>query len=183
MPLPRLKTIKNTSQFVLRYFPRCIMTPIAARYVAIDTHPLRPKILHMYANRDPNTLWWRVSVNHLPLKRVVRLWCARRARKAFRQALEERGFDHEGRPIKKEGSSSPTVGLKGTVEIIVNQRSIKEGLPAVQEEMASLVDSLVQVAQGQDSQNKAPTPKKAPEKQKSKPKRGPGQEKSKSSSH
>ncbi|KAL1968661.1 hypothetical protein VTN77DRAFT_1487 [Rasamsonia byssochlamydoides] len=168
VPVPRLKPIKSTNQFVLRYSPQCGMTPIAARFVQSETHPLRPKILHMYANRDRNTLWWRVSVNHLPLKRVVRSWCARRARTAFKQALEERGFDPEGRPLKKEEPSSQTVGLKGTVEIVVNQRSIKEELPAVKEEMASLVDSLVRAAQnqGHSSGNKPPE-----KREKSKPKR------------
>jgi hypothetical protein len=145
-----MKALKNTKQFVLRYYPKGIMTPVAARYAGVETHPLRPKILHMYANRDPNTLWWKVSVNHLPLKKVVRSWAARRVRSAFREALKERGFDHEGRCIVQEGSSSSqTAGLKGTADIIVNQCSIREESAAVQEEMASLVDTLVRVAQGQ----------------------------------
>jgi hypothetical protein len=136
------------------------MTPIAARYTTAEMHPLRPKILHMYANRDPNTLWWRVIANNWPLKRVVRSWSARRARAAFQEALRLRGFQPDGRPLtvgENEGKSGiPTqrVGLKGTADIHINMRSIKEKDSAVQKEMLSLVDTLVRIAQKSPSLDK-----------------------------
>lgn len=75
-------------------------------------------------------------------------------RNAFREALRERGFDHDGRPIRN-GPSSQTTGLVGTADIIVNTLSIKEKFAAVQQETASLVDTLVRVAQGRSSPEKA----------------------------
>lgn len=143
-----LKTIHNTSQFLLRYSPRHLIPPVAMRYMAAKFHPIRPKILYMYANRDKSTLWWRVSIHHLPLKRVVRSWCARRVRRAFREALRERGYDHEGRriPQDKQNSqleSSAEVGLNGSAEIMVHQQSIKQNYASVQQECLILVDTLV----------------------------------------
>jgi hypothetical protein len=145
--LPSLKTIRYTPQFVLRYHPECLMTPIAARYVQIEMHPLRPKILHLYGNKDPNTLWWRVSTGHLPLRRVVRSWIARRARAAFREALRVRGFQSDGRPlvgsdVKGQRGSRQLTGLVGTADIHLNMRTTRAEDSEVQREMLSLVDSL-----------------------------------------
>jgi chitin biosynthesis protein CHS5 len=144
-----LKVIRSTSQFLLRYSPRHLIPPVAMRYMAAKYHPIRPKILHMYANRDKSALWWRVSINHLPLKRVVRSWCARRVRRAFREALGERGYDHEGRRIQQDNQeSSAEVGLNGTAEIMVHQQSIKQDYSSVREECLILVDTLVQMVRG-----------------------------------
>lgn len=147
------KVIRSTSQFLLRYSPRHLIPPVAMRYMAAKYHPIRPKILHMYANRDKSTLWWRVSIHHLPLKRVVRSWCARRVRRAFREALGERGYDHEGRRIQQDNQnpqleSSAEVGLNGTAEIMVHQQSIKQDYASVREECLILVDTLVQMVRG-----------------------------------
>lgn len=150
--LPSLKAIRYTSQFALRYHPECLMTSIAARYVAAKMNPLRPKILHLYANRDPNTLWWRVVANHLPLRRVVRSWSTRRARSAFREALRLRGFEADGRPLivrenEGKGNVRRRYGLKGTADIHLTMRAVKAEDSAVQQEMLSLVDSLIWVVE------------------------------------
>jgi hypothetical protein len=109
----------------------------------------------MYANRSRETLWWRIAVNHLPLKRVVRSWCARRVRRAFRQALNERGYDPGGRRIGLDVSDAqgtrleqvrPEAGLRGTAEVIVLKSLVNQSFPAVQQELTMLVDALLRVA-------------------------------------
>lgn len=141
-----LKIVTATSQFTLRYNPHQVPSPTALLYMTSPSNPLRPKITHMYATRDRNTLWWRVSVNQLSFKKVVRSWCARRVRAAFRQALLDRGFDGEGRKIVQDAEGGPKVetGLKGTAEIIVHPASIKAEHADVQKEINSLVDTLLQ---------------------------------------
>jgi hypothetical protein len=102
----------------------------------------------MYRNRDKNTLWWRVAYQSLPLKRVVRSYCARRTRKAFREALLSRGFDEQGRRIveRTDGLLATEIGLTGSADIVVKEISYKEPYSAVREEIESLVDKLVKLA-------------------------------------
>ncbi|KAI9933854.1 hypothetical protein ASPWEDRAFT_103407 [Aspergillus wentii DTO 134E9] len=146
-----MKLNTSTSQFLMRYTGKNPLPPVAARYVAAHSHPIRPKIVHMYANRDPNTLWWRVSVNPLQssFKRVVRSWGARRARTAFMQALKARGFDREGRRVVHNTTEPGTkadvdFNLRGSLEISVRPQCIKEGYAAVQQEINFLLDDLLQ---------------------------------------
>ncbi|GAE00229.1 conserved hypothetical protein [Paecilomyces variotii No. 5] len=145
-----MKLVQTTKQFHLRWSQKTVVPPVAARYLGAQSHPIRPKIAHMYANRDPDTLWWRVQTNSLDHKRVVRSWCARRVRNAFRKALRDRGYDGEGRRISQstdavEPSSQPEPGLKGSVEIVVRPESIKEKFTEVLKESSSLVDTVVQL--------------------------------------
>ncbi|KAF7184270.1 hypothetical protein CNMCM7691_004956 [Aspergillus felis] len=136
-PLQR-KLVKGTSQFYMRYNPKTVLPPVANRYILSETHPIRPKIQHMYANRDPNTLWWRVNPQPLQsFKRVVRSWATRRVRLAFRQALTAQGFDVEGRRLVSEtaGSAamrSPKDGLQGSLEIAVLPQSVKVGYDTIE---------------------------------------------------
>jgi hypothetical protein len=145
------KLVKGTSQFYMRYNPETVIPPVGNRYILSETHAVRPKILHMYANRDPNTLWWRVNPQPLQsFKRVVRSWGTRRARLAFRQALAAQGFDAEGKRLVSETETSGSValrpsnyGLKGSLEIAVLPQSLKVGYDAVQKEMDYLVRTLL----------------------------------------
>lgn len=151
-----MKLVQTTKQFYLRWSPKTVVPPVAARYLGAQSHPIRPKIAHMYANRDPNTLWWRVQTNGLDHKRVVRSWVARRVRNAFRIALRDRGYDGDGRRIYQstdtaEPASQQEPGLKGSVEIVVRPESIKEKFTEVLQESNSLVDTVVQLYNQRDA--------------------------------
>lgn len=152
------KLVKGTSQFYMRYNPETVIPPVANRYILSETHPIRPKIQHLYANRDPNTLWWRVNPQPLQsFKRVVRSWGTRRARLAFRQALAAQGFDAEGRRLVSETSGPvamrpPNYGLKGSLEIAVLPQSLKVGYDAVRKEMDYLVRTLLRHLRGGQKQ-------------------------------
>ncbi|GIK06227.1 hypothetical protein Aspvir_001871 [Aspergillus viridinutans] len=143
------KLIKGTSQFYMRYNPKTVIPPVANRYILSETHPIRPKIQHLYANRDPSTLWWRVNPQPLQsFKRVVRSWATRRVRLAFRQALAAQGFDVEGRRLVSETSGpgamrSPKEGLQGSLEIAVLPQSVKVGYDTVRKEMDYLLRTLL----------------------------------------
>lgn len=113
--MPWLKS--SGVSLTLRYTPKQVIPPIALRYISAPYHPIRPKILHMYENRDKNTLWWRVSITPLQShKRVVRSWCARRARRAFEHALEKKGLDKLGHPLDPSQENQEI--FKGSMEII-----------------------------------------------------------------
>ncbi|KAE8159410.1 hypothetical protein BDV40DRAFT_241450 [Aspergillus tamarii] len=146
-----MKFLASTKQFTLRYVPKHVISPIASRYLASPINPIRFKIQHLYATRDRTTLWWRVSLQHLQQqRRVVRSWCARRVRIAFQRALKERGFDTEGRRIRPSSDESGALSegncdnLVGSVDILVRPQCVQEGYAAVQADMDSLVDSLIQ---------------------------------------
>ncbi|KAL2007589.1 hypothetical protein VTN00DRAFT_9027 [Thermoascus crustaceus] len=140
-----LKIVTATKLFVVRYNPHQVPSPVAVMYMNSPSNPIAPKIRHMYANRDRNTLWWKATVNQLNYKKVVRSWCRRRVRAAFQQALRERGFDEEGRKIAQEADGTPKVepGLKGTAEIIVLEPTIKAENADLQKEMNLVVDLLL----------------------------------------
>jgi hypothetical protein len=96
---------------------------------------LRPKILHLYENRDPNTLWWRVVPQHLSCKKVVRGACANRLRKAFREALHSKGYDANGRPLSQEmlpeGVKLRPRPLAGTLDIKLHESAITQYDPQI----------------------------------------------------
>lgn len=137
---------------ILRYSAKPLIPPVAKRYLDTPTHPLRPKIQHMYDNRDPGTLWWRVSLHQLGQhKRVVRSWGARRARVAFRETLKQHGFDEAGKRLEPGTTrygcmDSPSGGLKGSLEVVVRLESLDEPFAEVQSDMHSIFDQLVDKA-------------------------------------
>ena len=151
-----MKASRSTRNFIFRYNSKNVMSPVASRYLAQPTHVLRPKIAHMWASRDPNTLWWRVSVTELlRSKRVVRSWAARRVRAVFSEALEERGYDREGRRIARidqgpesgmdTGADADTRGgLTGTLEIVLRAKCIQSDSETVRREIHWLVDRLIE---------------------------------------
>lgn len=146
-----MKFLNSTNTLTLRYLPKHIISPVALRYLASPINPIRFKIKHLYDNRDRNILWWKVSTQHLTQhKRVIRSWCARRVRLAFRCALKERGFDAEGRrrgPNIDESagiSKGENVNLVGSVDIFIRPRCVHEDYPTLQAEMNTLVDSFIQ---------------------------------------
>lgn len=130
-----------STNLLLRYHAKPIIPPVARRYLGSPVHPLRPKIAHMYEHRDPNTLWWRVSVSQLtPFKRVVRSWCARRARAAFKQALKQQGLDRSGRPLSSNPSKQ---ALTGSLDVIVRPASISQSFETVQRDAHDLLEGML----------------------------------------
>ncbi|KAL2368016.1 hypothetical protein BDBG_06891 [Blastomyces gilchristii SLH14081] len=90
--------------FTVRYTPQNIPTSRAKKFscdLFINLYALRPKIDYMWATRDKRQLWWSASAQSdiASEKSVIRSWCARRVRTAFRDALRERGYDKTGRRI------------------------------------------------------------------------------------
>ncbi|KAL2871521.1 uncharacterized protein BJX67DRAFT_342477 [Aspergillus lucknowensis] len=145
-----MKVIASTKQFTLKFSPKLVIPPIALRYLNVRRNdPIRPKIQHMCDNRDRNTLWWRASVKEIhDYKRVVRSWCARRVRTAFRQELKARGFDAEGRSLESNtgGSATPDGipgNLIGTIHILVEPPCIGEKYATVRQDMKILMDALI----------------------------------------
>lgn len=134
-----------TSGLTYSFSDKVRIPPYAARYLASSFSPLYPKLTQIYAQRDPNTLWWRVSVGQLhDFKRVVRSWSARRARIAFKEALKKQGFDEAGRRIDSTDQRGP---LAGSFEIHLRRPSLEQSFQEIQKDSESLlIDILAQLA-------------------------------------
>lgn len=136
---------------LLLYNPENQISPIAARYLAIPFHPIQPKIAHMWANRDRNALWWRVNTSQLqPFKRVVRSWCARRARIAFQEALQKRGLDALGRPLPSKASKQAQA-LTGSLEICLHQDTRDCSFSSLQNDVLRSLDKVLKNQASNDS--------------------------------
>ena len=126
----------------LRYCPQHIMTPVALRYISAPYNPIRPKIMHMYETRDRNTLWWRATTSHLlPEKKVVRVWCARRARRAFKHALKKQGFDEVGHPLIPGEQEV----FKGSMEVIACPPLITMKYETLEQEADTLLAKIMEL--------------------------------------
>lgn len=137
-----LKFVIKTNNFGFRYWAKHKTPPVAGRYANFYVHPIRPKILHMLAHRDPDTLWWHVSVNNLQSsKRVVRSWCARRVRLAFKEALKQQGLDMLGKRIS-ESSPCPT-NLTGNIEIFPELACVTQSSADIQKDANDIISQLV----------------------------------------
>lgn len=138
-----MKLAASSSNLLLRYNNKPIISPIASRYLLSPVHPIHPKIAHLYEHRDRDTLWWRVSVSQLThLKRVVRSWCARRARIAFEQALKQQGFDRLGIPIAGHECAQKE-RLTGSLDIIIRPPCIKQSFETVQQDTHRLLEKIL----------------------------------------
>ncbi|KAJ5143504.1 uncharacterized protein N7515_002291 [Penicillium bovifimosum] len=137
------KHFAPTTGFVARYWASCNTPPVAARYLKAPFHPIRPKVVHSCAQRDPNTLWWRVSTTKITTtKRVVRSWCARRVRLAFEQALKQHGLDKLGKPLVSESPLQNNI-LKGTLEIYIHPPCVTEDFESIQKGANVVVSGLL----------------------------------------
>jgi hypothetical protein len=95
--------------------------------------------LARYASRPKVGLWWNVTSNTMAGKKVVvRRWSARRLRNAIVEALEERGFDGEGKRL---------VGgnLTGTLQVRALQGIVQAKFEAVKKEAGCLVEHVMEV--------------------------------------
>ncbi|KAH8695032.1 hypothetical protein BGW36DRAFT_381968 [Talaromyces proteolyticus] len=143
--LPRLRTIRG-QDFLFMYHGDNIMTHWAAlhsyKYQPLP-HALKPKTEYLYQNRDPNTLWWRVTTNHLSMKKVVRTGSAKKIRKVFREVLKQQGYDAYGRPLAQEhlpeGARLRSKPLRGTLEIRVEPSAITQRESNMKSQMMGLL--------------------------------------------
>ncbi|OJD24993.1 hypothetical protein ACJ73_03639 [Blastomyces percursus] len=100
----------------------------------VNMYAVQPKIDYMWATREKGQLWWSASAQSdiASERSVIRSWCARRVRTAFRDALRERGYDKTGRRIpdteqrerqkpqqRRQAGQPPSrlEALEGTLEI------------------------------------------------------------------
>jgi hypothetical protein len=136
------KYVGTASGFLVRYWARHNVPPIASRYIGTPFHPIRPKILHMCAHRSKDTLWWRVSVGQINAnKRVVRSWCARRVRTAFEQAFKQQGLDTLGQPLSS--SSLRKSNLTGSMEVYIQSPCISLSFEEIQKDANQIMAELM----------------------------------------
>ncbi|KAJ5437840.1 uncharacterized protein N7458_008838 [Penicillium daleae] len=138
-----MKFLASSGNLLVRYTSEPMIPPVAQRYMNSPVHPIRPKIAYMYEHRDPNTLWWRVSVSQLnQFKRTVRSWCARRARLAFQEALRRQGFDKLGRPLTPPVSMDKQA-LLGSLDVTIRPSSVYHSFEAVQKDADFLLKGIL----------------------------------------
>ncbi|KAL4917754.1 hypothetical protein BDW62DRAFT_183268 [Aspergillus aurantiobrunneus] len=147
-----MKKIIITKMLVSRFAPEQLIPAFALRYLSAKYHPIRPKIKHMYDNRDPNTLWWRVTTSNIDGKRVLRSRAARKARAAFKQELKAQGFDAEGRKMDSDTADSAvknglTGNMTGSLQMVLTPASTEGSYAAMREEMKSTVNALIREQQ------------------------------------
>lgn len=144
-----MKYVGSTSSFLVRYWAKHNIPPIASRYMGTPFHPIRPKILHMCAHRSKDILWWRVSLSQLNAsKRVVRSWCARRVRVAFEEALRQQGLDKLGRPLSD--SCSRKSNLTGSMEIYIQPPCVSQSFEDIQKGANHIISELMAHESTQD---------------------------------
>ena len=137
-----MKVTKAAKHLAFAYNPRNVPTAIAQRYLRHPLNPIYPKIMHMYAIRDRNTLWWQVTVvDALSHKKVVRSRSMRQTRAAFREALRERGFDADGRRIVSDSCTEE--GLRGSLLILILQPGLRADFEAIKKDVDKLLEFLL----------------------------------------
>jgi hypothetical protein len=144
--MPWIKTAQDASIGAIYTIENAIQ-PIAARCLnAGRPHPLEPRIKYLYETRERGILWWSVTHSEVyHLKRVVRSWCARRLRNAFRDALRDRGFDEDGRLLVLDSNGNiidKKNRLKGTLELRMRNRLVEAKYVDVVEQAGRIVDEL-----------------------------------------
>lgn len=138
-----MKLAASANTVLFRYNQKAVIPRVAERYLRAPLHPIRPKIAHMYEHRDPNTLWWNVTVLQLAqFKKVVRSWSARRARIAFELALKQQGFDKLGIPLGPSKDMQEE-RFTGTLDIIVRPSCVKESFETIQQDTHRLLESIL----------------------------------------
>lgn len=132
----------GTPNFHCFYHDTCLMTRWAAEHSGSQPHPLKPKIQHLYQNRDRNTLWWRAISHTIPLKKVVRTTVAKRVRKIFCEVLFQQGYDPYGWPLPRETKPARIPvryhPISGYMEIMISQGAVTQESADMRRELATL---------------------------------------------
>lgn len=178
-PLQRLQKLpKDITFFTATYCPENVYQSIAFRYLSTPYHPLQPKIRHAYKTRERGILWWSVLQGQLTSEnRRTRSVYLRKSRRAVVDALEERGFDADGRKKivdqeKTEGKevddtiektaniTPPTSNLVGTFELALQRPILKASQEEIKSQAGSILDVIIssKTKRPQDPLNK-PKPK------------------------
>ncbi|KAK8212837.1 hypothetical protein M8818_003002 [Zalaria obscura] len=106
----------------------CAILPVTRAIIHNPNHPLNTRIKERLSANDRNTLRWLFICPAgfcAQYKHVIQAWSKRRMRAAFRKALEERGFDDEGRLLGTEanngaagkGKGERKYGIKGALRV------------------------------------------------------------------
>jgi hypothetical protein len=144
----------------------CLMVKYAAHYAyalnsqrAIEnTHaPDHEKSKRRWAMRtDP--LWWNclASINEGGKKKVVRGWMMNRARVAFKDALQRKGYAPDGSRLAN-GSEDPAKGdLIGTIHFLVNASMLRTSFQKLQEQADLIVDAIEKRQRNKDGSLQVP---------------------------
>ncbi|KAI1913418.1 hypothetical protein LOZ61_002750 [Ophidiomyces ophidiicola] len=142
----RILRTKDVNLFQTFFAADNLVPYIGARYIADFDHPIRPKVVHTYLNRERGILWWSVVDGSLVVRKgVVRSFWARRVRRAFRTALEQRGYDAEGRKLIRDTKGNVVAkekSLKGTLEIRMGLPLLTSKAEALSTQIMQLVENL-----------------------------------------
>ena len=71
---------------------------------------------------------------------MVRSWCCRRVRGALVEALQEKGYDREGRVLPNSGVRTPLIG---SLQLMGTEKLITVKFSKLQHEAAMVVDALL----------------------------------------
>jgi hypothetical protein len=131
------------SGFIANYYRDNIAGTFAYHVASDGRNPKTAQVRQRWENRDRNSLWWFVfcSNEHYP-KAVFRVHQKRRLRQAFKNALKEKGWDEEGRPITSAAKLERTI--KGSVHLAVNPGLSTVKFDDLQNQCSALIDLLVQ---------------------------------------
>ncbi|MCJ1445203.1 MAG: hypothetical protein MMC23_005708 [Stictis urceolatum] len=136
------RRIEGVGAFGVQYSAKQNPAYSAREILENPSHILRPMMKERYAKRDMNTLWCSITANTMASKKVVRSSCVKRLRAALWIAMEERGFDIDGRR-----SLDRSVGLKGTLSLFAHEPTINLEFDKLREQMAFVVDHVLQNVQ------------------------------------
>ena len=138
LPKPKLPPLKFCRA---AYSP--VYHPFYVSKVVLDdkTHPFYLPTAARWDARPRVGLWWHATGNTmLGKKAVVRRWCGRRLKNAFREALEERGFDEDGKGLF--GGA-----LTGCLEMDTKEGIVKAKFEEVKREAGMVVEHVMKMCQ------------------------------------
>lgn len=105
-------------------------------------HIFHDRTLRAARDRPRDCLWWTVAASlNISKKSAVRRWATRRISNAFRAALQEKGFDQEGR-VEENGLTDLRQDLRGSLRMDITARSLINERTVIETEMRRLVEQL-----------------------------------------
>ena len=118
---------------------------VAQQILQQPRHILQSPTRYRYEQRPRDCLWWTVSSNAMKAKNVVKSWTARRARRGIIAALEARGFDRDGRPLKHlKATDAGSEPLTGTLRVLCYAPSTEISFNSVKQNAQRVVDRIIE---------------------------------------
>lgn len=145
-PSNKDRMVRGTSLFTaihnLTYKPG----PSGERIIEEVYHPLHLQTKRKYEARERTGLWWHALVGtSVSPRRVVRNWCARRMRNAFKEALGARGMDEYGRvKIDGRGISSPPL-VRGYMRMQASPKTLTANNAMLRKECLAVLDEVIRL--------------------------------------